>query len=158
MVQGEPAKNQRVHATCVSVGSRGVLITGKSRSGKSDLALRLIAKGAMLVADDVVVLKEEDGMVTCSVDASIRGLLEIHGVGLVRYPVANNIPLKLVVDLVPLEEEEHLPLPHQAEYMGILFPKLALYGLAASAPDKIFAAMNAMARHTLHTGFLHHEP
>lgn len=154
MVHDEPVQNQRVHATCVSIGSRGVLITGRARSGKSDLALRLIAMGAMLVADDVVVLKESNGVITCSVDASIRGLLEIHGVGLVRYPVANNIPLQLVVDIVALEEEEHLPMPQKAEYLGVAVPKIALYGLAASAPDKVFAAVHAMVRRTLHTGFL----
>ena len=41
-----------IHATCVAIEGRGVLIVGPSGSGKSDLALRLIDRGAALVADD----------------------------------------------------------------------------------------------------------
>ena len=43
---------QNIHASCVAAGSGGVLILGNSGQGKSDLALRLIDKGARLVADD----------------------------------------------------------------------------------------------------------
>ncbi|MDX5349528.1 MAG: serine kinase, partial [Paracoccaceae bacterium] len=43
---------QIVHATSVAVDGRGLLILGPSGAGKSSLALRLIALGARLVADD----------------------------------------------------------------------------------------------------------
>lgn len=154
MIHNTPPKTERLHASCVSVGSRGVLLVGKSGSGKSDLALRLMAWGAMLVADDQTILTLEDGHLTASVDDSIRGLLEIHGVGLVRYPVANNIPLRLVVELVSLEEMEHIPNPQTYEIMGHSIPKISIYGFDSSAPHKIYAAMHAMRRGNLHTGFL----
>ena len=41
-----------VHATTIDIAGLGVLVMGASGSGKSDLALRLIAAGALLVADD----------------------------------------------------------------------------------------------------------
>ena len=41
-----------IHASCVAVRGEGVLILGASGQGKSDLALRLIDRGATLVADD----------------------------------------------------------------------------------------------------------
>src|SRR3546814_6063070 len=41
-----------IHASCVAAGNGGVLILGQSGQGKSDLALRLIDRGARLVADD----------------------------------------------------------------------------------------------------------
>ena len=49
---GATASETTLHATCVTLGDRGMLITGPSGIGKSDLALRLIDGGAKLVADD----------------------------------------------------------------------------------------------------------
>ena len=51
-----------VHATCIAVDGLGVLLRGPSGSGKSDLALRLIDGGAMLIADDQVVLEAIGGV------------------------------------------------------------------------------------------------
>ncbi len=45
-----------IHASCVAIGNKGVLLLGKSGAGKSDLALRLIDGGAKLVADDRTIL------------------------------------------------------------------------------------------------------
>jgi len=47
-------KTKRVHSTSVVIEDAGVMITGKSGFGKSDLALRLIDSGATLISDDVV--------------------------------------------------------------------------------------------------------
>lgn len=154
MIHNTPIQTERLHASCVSIGSGGVLLVGKSGSGKSDLALRLMAKGAMLVADDQVILRAEGDRLIASVDESIRGLLEIRGVGLVRYPVANNVPVRLVVELVPLEEIEHIPTPKTYALLGHNIPKIAIYGFDSSSPHKVYAAMHAMSRGNLHTGFL----
>ena len=50
-----------LHATCVAIGGRGLLLLGPSGSGKSDLALRLIDRGAMLVSDDGVAIRRGSG-------------------------------------------------------------------------------------------------
>ena len=50
------AGSTTIHATCVAIRGRAVLITGPSGAGKSDLALRLIDRGAVLVRDDYTVL------------------------------------------------------------------------------------------------------
>ena len=47
-------KSEQIHATCIALDGRGVLLRGPSGSGKSDMALRLIDAGAELVADDRV--------------------------------------------------------------------------------------------------------
>ena len=47
----------QLHATCVSINGKGVLLLGPSSSGKSDLGLRLVDGGAQLVADDRVDIK-----------------------------------------------------------------------------------------------------
>lgn len=154
MIHNPPPHTERIHASCVSVGSHGVLLLGESGSGKSDVTLRLMARGAMLVADDQVILREEEATLFASVDPAIRGVLEIRGVGLVKYPVANNIPLRLAVHLVSLDEMEHIPEPQTYTALGVKIPQISIYGFDSSTPDKIYAAVHAMHRGNLHTGFL----
>ena len=55
-----------VHASCIAIDGQGVLLWGESGVGKSDLALRMIEKGAILVADDYPVLEEKDGILYAS--------------------------------------------------------------------------------------------
>lgn len=151
----QPKKQtEKLHASCVAINSKGVLLLGKSGSGKSDLALRLMARGAMLVADDQVLLSHHNGHLVASVDDSIRGLLEIRGIGLVKYPVATNIPIALAVELVRREDMEHIPAPATWESLGVKVPKIAINGFDSSSPDKIYAAIHALKRDRLHTGFL----
>lgn len=142
----------------MAVNSQGVLLLGKSGSGKSDLALRLLVRGSSLVADDQVILrKHESGVLLASVDEKIRGLLEIRGVGLVRYPVATNIPVTLVVELAPRDEIEHIPAPATYELLGVSVPKIKLDAFDASATAKIHAALYSMRAGGLHTGFFEAE-
>ena len=51
------AKTTLLHASCVSINGNGVLICGSSGSGKSSLAINLIALGAELVADDRTIVR-----------------------------------------------------------------------------------------------------
>lgn len=152
---GGPVFSTRIHASCISIGSHGVLLLGPSGSGKSDLTLRLMSKGAMLVADDQVVLtRDEHHLLIASVDDSIRGLLEVRGVGLVRYPIAANIPVRLAVQLVERQEVEHIPSPASYKQLEVNIPLISLHGYDASTPEKIYAALHAMRRNNLHTGFM----
>ena len=67
-----------IHATLVSFQNKGILLRGKSGSGKSDLALRLITMhGATLVADDRVNLCVQKNKLLGSVPHEIQGKLEI---------------------------------------------------------------------------------
>ncbi len=89
----------RLHASCVALDGRGLLILGPSGAGKSSLALQMIGLGAVLVADDQV-------DVTCAGDAlvagappALAGLIEARGVGLLRAETVASVPLHLAVDL-----------------------------------------------------------
>lgn len=73
---------ETVHATTIAIDGAGVLLRGPSASGKSDLALRLIDDGARLVADDRTVLALRDGIVEASAPPSIRGKIEVRGLGI----------------------------------------------------------------------------
>jgi len=97
-----------VHASCVAQAGRAALIRGAAGRGKSGLALRLIALGAELVADDRTRLWRAGGQVMADAPDTIRGRIEARGMGLLRLPSAGPRPLALVIDL-DREETGRLP-------------------------------------------------
>jgi HPr kinase/phosphorylase len=92
-----------LHASCVAVDGRGLLILGPSGSGKSALALQMMALGARLVADDRVEIASEGGRLIARCPAAIRGLIEARGVGILRADALAEAPLHLVADLTHAE-------------------------------------------------------
>lgn len=112
-----------LHATTVAVDGRGVIITGPSGAGKSALALQLLALGAALVADDRTIVTNRNGVLTAFAPASIEGLIEARGVGILELPAAGPIPLALAVDL-DRTETERLPRLHRFNLLDIALPCL----------------------------------
>src|SRR5262249_56480335 len=96
-----------IQATCVAVDGHGLLLRGPPGSGKSDLALRLIDSGARLVADDGVELRREGlcllARLPSTAPDSVRGRIELRGLGILPAPSVTEAPLVLVIDLVPLD-------------------------------------------------------
>lgn len=135
-----------VHATSVEIGGHAVLIRGPSGGGKSDLALRLIDAGAMLVADDQSAISNDGGRLFVSVPETIAGLLEVRGLGIVRVPHRARAPLALVVDLVHATDVERLPEPSSAQLLGVMVPRVALAPFEASTPAKVRLAMLSATR------------
>ena len=84
----------QIHGSCASRDGDGVLLIGPPGAGKSDLLLRLLARGFALVADDRV----EIGMAWPGRPA-LAGLLEVRGLGIVRLPHVAAARLALVVEL-----------------------------------------------------------
>ena len=82
-----PQAAAQLHASAVAVEGRGCLITGAAGSGKSTLALEMVALGAELVADDRVDIRRSGKALLLSAPASIAGLVEARGVGILRLPV-----------------------------------------------------------------------
>jgi len=149
-----------IHATCLRLAGAGrpfgtprdcgVLLVGGSGSGKSDLALRLIAAGAELVADDRTDLFVLRGRLYGRAPARLAGLLEIRSVGIVKLPHATQARITLVAKLG--QSGERLPVrrfykPPAA--LGLLAkaapPIISLSPLEASAPAKLAAATAAYA-------------
>jgi len=135
----------RVHGTAIALGSEGILLRGPSGAGKSDFALRLIDQGARLVADDQTELQRFGDDITMSAPATIAGQIEARGLGIVAVPSVASAPLRLVVDLMPSEEIERMPLPRECRYLGRSFPLVALAPFEASAPAKLRLALRSLA-------------
>ena len=72
--------SDRLHATAVAIGGVAVLIEGPSGSGKSDLALRLIDRGAVLISDDQTLLIRAGSRLLARPPQTIAGKLEVRGV------------------------------------------------------------------------------
>lgn len=135
----------QIHATCIEVEGIGVLLQGPSGCGKSDLALRLIERGARLVADDRVDLHLDEGRVVASPPKEIAGLLEVRGLGIVSLGSIPRTVLGLVLDLVPTSETERIPEFTQWTYMGVAVPKLRLEPKEPSAAMKVYLAVNLVS-------------
>jgi len=73
-----------LHGSLVDVYGIGILITGRSGIGKSEVALDLIARGHRLVADDVItVIKKTDDIVIGKGNETLEYNMEIRGVGII---------------------------------------------------------------------------
>lgn len=109
-------------------------MTGPSGSGKSDLVLRLLARGFTLVADDQVVL--QDGV--ASAPPSLVGLLEVRGLGIVRLPHLPNARVALVVRLGP--DADRMPQPEQDPELGV--PTIQLDPFRVSSAERVALALD----------------
>lgn len=112
-----------LHASCVALSGRGILILGSAGRGKSALALQLMAFGCDLVSDDRTALAAEGGKLIAAAPARIRGLIEARGVGILAADAIAAARLALVVDL-DREETERLPPPRRHVLLGISLPLL----------------------------------
>lgn len=143
-----------VHATCLVLdtvgGPRGVLLRGPSGAGKSDLALRLIDRGARLVADDQCELQRIESAagayVRARAPATIAGALEVRGLGIVGVPTLPEAPIALLVDLVAAEAIERLPEPVDEEILGVTLPRIVLDPFAEAAVAKLRVALRVRAQ------------
>lgn len=152
MMTAEAAKPSRktgalvehiVHASCVDVDGQGVLLLGKSGSGKSDLALRLIDEGAQLVADDQVHLVAKNEELYASAPGRLTGLLEVRGVGILRLPYRREVRLRLAVRNVFETEVERYPHAQYYDCEGVRIPLCSLCAFDHSTPAKIRAVLRA---------------
>ena len=116
-----------VHASCVALGGKGVLILGRAGAGKSSLALALMALGADLVADDRTCLQQHGGEIIASAPYALTGMIEARGVGLLKGKALPGAPVSLVVDLDQIETER-LPIHRTITLLTCTIP--LIHGVA----------------------------
>lgn len=146
------SKPINVHATGLLLGPYGVLLRGPSGAGKSVLALTLLERwaglgqAAFLVADDRIELIGANGQWQMQANAELAGLIELRGRGIVRRPHRNNVPLHLVIDMVPdfvrMLEEDAL----ETELGGLVLPRAPVpFGNVVSLGHQVLLVIEAIA-------------
>ena len=148
-----------IHATCIvcaeagrafaAPADAGVLLLGESGAGKSDLALRLIAMGAQLVADDRCEIFF-DRVLCARAPRKIAGLMEIRGLGIATLPFVPSARVALVAratrthTIARLPERRYYePPPTLAVPEAARPPEIEIDTLAVSAPARILVAVAA---------------
>jgi HPr kinase/phosphorylase len=132
-----------LHASCVDLLGTGVALVGPPGTGKSDLALRLIDRGARLVSDDrLAVERHGDVLIGRAVD-SIAGLIEVRGLGIMRINHCVSTRLGLVVALGCAGPLPRLPEHLTYELLGVALPYLELDPRTPSACAKVRLALTA---------------
>lgn len=147
-----------VHGVFMDVLGLGVLITGESGLGKSELALELISRGHGLVADDAVELsRTAPHVIDGHCPALLQNMLEVRGLGLLNIrtifgetSVRRKMRLKLIVHLVRAsaqEKFERLPLQELTqEVLGEQVPKVMLQ---VAAGRNLAVLVEAAVRNTI---------
>jgi serine kinase of HPr protein (carbohydrate metabolism regulator) len=138
-----PISSRTVHASTVALGGRAVLIAGPSGAGKSDLALRLLDRGFTLVSDDQTIVSRDGDRLIASSPPTIRGKLEIRGLGIVEMDCADDIPVGLYVELA--SEIARLPDERRERpVLGVMLPLVSVDARTASAASKVTLALDRL--------------
>lgn len=126
-----PVKNKEVimqiHATAIQWHKKGILFLGPSGAGKSTAALLAMDKGARLIADDQVILKVRKKSCIASCPDTIRGKMEVRGVGIVDVKPVKHAQIDLVVFLTKDGKTvPRLPQPFTWNFENIKLPCMRL--------------------------------
>lgn len=134
---------ETIHASTVALDDRAVLIAGPSGSGKSDLALRLLDRGFVLVSDDQTIVRRDGQRLVASAPPTIAGKLEIRGIGIVEMEQENDVPVALFVELT--SDIQRLPDDSRTrQLLGIEVPLISIDAMMASAPSKVALALDRL--------------
>lgn len=129
-----------VHATLIDYNGKGILLTGKSGSGKSDVALRMIMdKGAKLVGDDRIILHRDGNAVLGKAPDILAKKLEVRNVGIVEIEnTTEEVEICLCVELCKDKTSlDRLPQNKYIDILGVDIPQIELYPFEVSTIHKI---------------------
>jgi HPr kinase/phosphorylase len=97
-------RDETLHATCVALRGQAVVLLGPSGSGKSALALQLMAMGCDLVADDRTLIRRDGDIPVARSPETIAGLIEARGIGILTAETVPSACVKLAVDLASVAQ------------------------------------------------------
>lgn len=151
------APKTTMHGVFMDVLGLGVLITGESGLGKSELALELISRGHGLVADDAVeIMRTAPNMIEGQCPPLLQNLLEVRGLGLLdirtifgETSVRRKKKLKLIVQLLRTTPDNFERLPMQEQTEEILGLPIKTVMLQVAAGRNLAVLVEAAVRNTI---------
>ena len=146
---GNTPMTAMVHGSAVAIQGNGVLLLGPSGSGKSDLALRLIDRGANLICDDVVNIESSNSLPLLTCAPNIAGKIEVRGIGICPIDFVHSAPLRLIVQLA--QDVDRMPPEHQRITLaGYSVPMFRLPPFHPSSAIKVEWALRSVIDAGLH--------
>ncbi|MGA1318419.1 MAG: HPr(Ser) kinase/phosphatase [Rubrivivax sp.] len=147
------------HGVFMDILGMGVLLTGESGLGKSELGLELVSRGHGLVADDAVdFYRISQNAIEGRCPELLMNLLEVRGIGLLdikaifgETAVRRKMRLKLIVHLVRKEtmERDFERLPHEPLYEDVLGMPVRKVIIAVDAGRNLAVLVEAAVRNTI---------
>jgi HPr kinase/phosphorylase len=118
--------NPSHHATALAIGAKAVVIFGQSGAGKSHLAYELLKSHphTRLIGDDRVYLEAHHGRLIVRPVEKLQGLLELRGVGLLRFSFEPQAQVSHIFELV--KETQRLSEAQTIKIEGITLPSVKL--------------------------------
>ncbi|MEX1168469.1 MAG: HPr(Ser) kinase/phosphatase [Hydrogenophaga sp.] len=153
------ADRSSMHGVFMDILGMGVLITGESGLGKSELGLELISRGHGLVADDAVdIFRTNQTSIEGRCPALLQNLLEVRGIGLLdirvifgETAVRRKMRLNLIVHLVRKEilERDYDRMPHEPLFQDVLGVPVRKAVIQVVAGRNIAVLVEAAVRNTI---------
>jgi len=146
-----------MHGVFMDILGLGVLITGESGLGKSELGLELISRGHGLVADDAVdFARLGPDYIEGRCPVILRNLLEVRGLGLLdirtifgETAVRRKLKLRLIVQLVRRNDGEFERLPIDAQFVDVLGAQIRTVKIQVAAGRNLAVLVEAAVRNTI---------
>ena len=146
-----------MHGVFMDILGLGVLLTGDSGLGKSELGLELISRGHGLVADDAVdFARLGPDYVEGRCPSILRDLLEVRGLGLLdirtifgETAVRRKLKLRLIVQLVRRNEGEFERLPLESQFIEVLGLPIRTVKIQVAAGRNLAVLVEAAVRNTI---------
>lgn len=137
--------SETIQGACVAIQGRGVLIEARDDLQRTDLLLRLLDRGAMLVSDAKTACTRRGDSLIAAPLTGAAGRIEIRGIGTVAAENISEAPIALIA--VILEAAPRLPEDRRFRNIaGVAVPVLALGPSEPAAPIKVEYALKALAR------------
>jgi len=146
-----------LHGVFMDIFGMGVLITGESGLGKSELGLELITRGHGLVADDAIDFAcLGTDFVEGRCPQLLENLLEVRGIGLLdirsifgETSVRRKMKLKLIVKLIKRNDAIFERLPFEAQYQSVLGQNIRTVTVQIAAGRNMAVIVEAAVRNTI---------
>jgi HPr kinase/phosphorylase len=151
------APRATLHGVFIDILGMGVLLTGDSGLGKSELGLELISRGHGLVADDAVdFVRLGPDFVEGRCPPLLQNLLEVRGLGLLdiktifgETAVRRKMKLKLIVQLVRRPDGEFQRLPLESQTVDVLGLPISKVTIQVAAGRNLAVLVEAAVRNTI---------